>query len=158
MVIGFRIRNWLGRPRTLLISGVLVMFVGGGILAEGFTDYTDHTARTPATVVDVDTTVTRSGTTGSRQEKVDAVYVAYWAEGRRYFDVKLEGIGSTEPSWGETIKVAYAPGKPGHVVTPESTKQGAYDASLYIGSALMPVGGAIIVLGIVRRRRTTNQS
>jgi hypothetical protein len=80
------------------------------------------------------------------------VYVGYRAEGREYPRVKLVG-GGKQDTEGETLDVAYAPGKPDHVVTPQSARKGAYDWGRYYGFVFLGAGAILIAVGTVRTRR-----
>jgi hypothetical protein len=54
---------------------------------------------------------------------------------------------------GTVVDLAYAPGKPDHVVTPQSARKGAYDWGRDYGFVFLGAGAVLIAVGTVRTRR-----
>ncbi|GAA3731664.1 hypothetical protein HDA32_000478 [Spinactinospora alkalitolerans] len=132
----------------LLILGVVFTLVGG-------LDYTDHTGRADAVVVDRVETTSRDSD-GDLDTDVD-VYVSYEAEGRTHEHVALNGLNPSDHHEGEELTVAYHPDDPGDPVTAASTESGAFDLFGYIGvpmivaAVLLFITSALILL-LGRRR------
>ncbi|GAA4930155.1 hypothetical protein GCM10023224_07240 [Streptomonospora halophila] len=134
------------RQSVLGIGGALAI-VGAAFLLQGMTDYTDHTARAEATVVERDVDVDYDDD-GDRREDV-TVYVDYAAAGAPQSRVELRGLGSDDFHEGETLTVAYAPGEPGHAVTPRSTEKGAYAFGFYLGVPILLLGLGTTAVGVL---------
>lgn len=128
--------------RSLLLFGSMALLIGAISLLIGFTDYTDHTERADATVVERDVEVTRDSDGDKRTETT--IYVSYTAEGTEFAHIELAGFGATDFHEDDTLPVAFAPGAPDHVVTPQSAEEGAYDLALYGGVAIMISGAAAL--------------
>ncbi len=145
----------LSMPATVVLTGVLVL-VGGIVgVVVGMTDYTDHTERAEATVSN--RVVDYDYEDGERQKEDVTIYVDYTVEGTNHNGVVLEGLDSDDFQEGQDLTVAYASGDPAHVVTPQSTEEGAYDFALYLGIATLVVGLIVLVTGgalmIVKKQR-----
>ncbi|GAA4930163.1 hypothetical protein GCM10023224_07250 [Streptomonospora halophila] len=133
--------------------------VGGGLqIFQGTTDYSDHTARAEATVVEREVAVSASGPGEPAVEEI-TVYVDYRAEGAEHDRVELAGLGADAYQEGDRLTVAYAPGEPGHAATPRSTGAWAYSWRLLLGAASVLAGlgavaaGAVLLRGASRTER-----
>ncbi|MUL44331.1 DUF3592 domain-containing protein [Streptomonospora sp. PA3] len=142
--------------RSVLGTGILLAVAGVMLLVQGTTDYTDHTERAEATVVERDVDITYDDD-GDRTGEDVTVYVDYRAEGADHRRVDLEGLGSDSFHEGDTLTVAYAPGEPGHVVTTQSTDEDAYAFAFYLGLPIVAAGLGVTALGVVLRLRKSGR-
>ncbi|TDQ49998.1 DUF3592 domain-containing protein [Actinorugispora endophytica] len=120
---------------VLLVLGVVFTLVGGS-------DYSDHTGRAEAVVVEREVDTRRSSDGRSRSD-VD-VYVSYEVEGTRFEHVSLSGLDPSDHDEGERLTVAYHPDSPESPVTVGSTEPGAFDIFRYIGIAAGVAGLACL--------------
>ncbi|MEY9213908.1 DUF3592 domain-containing protein [Thermobifida halotolerans] len=135
-----------GFGAVLLLLGVIFVLIGNA-------DYTDHTGRAEAVVVERDVDH-RKTSTGSSSSDVD-VYVSYRTEdGTQIEHAPLSGLNPSDYDEGERLQVAYHPDRPGAPVTAQSTEPGAFLIFRYLGIAAAVVGAALAAgAGILLWRR-----
>ncbi|MFC7328804.1 DUF3592 domain-containing protein [Marinactinospora rubrisoli] len=148
-----RVLQWVLNPTRTFVLGGSVILHGVIFLALGLQNYTDHTERVQATVVDRE--IRTSGRGGS---PTTTVWVSYRAEGAEFPRVELDGVETADLYVDDEVTVAYAPEEPEHVVTLASTERGVYAVWVYLGIGLLVAGAAITAggVGYVRRRRRGN--
>lgn len=142
-----RLKGKKQQRQTVFVIGLVLLVFGVMLLYMGTTDYTDHTERADATVVEREVDYTYDD--GDRRKKDVDVYVDFAAGGAEHHRVELEGIDSASFDEGDTLTVAYAPGEPGHAVTVQSTEKGAYVIGFYLGIPVVLAGAAVTVVAIV---------
>ncbi|RNL86913.1 DUF3592 domain-containing protein [Halostreptopolyspora alba] len=141
-----RTKKKLGLAGLVLVWGFVILIMGIVGTVIGMTDYTDHTETTEATVSERDVEVNYDDD-GDRTGEDVTIYVDYTAEGSDYTGVVLNGLNTDDYQEGRDLTVAYAPDEPGHVVTPESTEEGAYDFALHMGLVGIAVGLVMTAAG-----------
>lgn len=130
-----RTRIKLGPAGILLVFGLVCGVMAVIMTLVGMTDHTDHTERAPAVVSERQVEYDDDGDDRGEVEDV-TIFVDYSAEGQDFTHVRLQGMNADDFQEGQELDVAYAPGAPEHVVTPQSTEDGAYDVFLYVGIGL----------------------
>ncbi|MBB4931676.1 hypothetical protein F4561_002496 [Lipingzhangella halophila] len=138
-----RTKRKLSLGGTVLTWGIIIFIAGVIGVIVGMTDYTDHTETVEADVSERQVEVNYDDD-GDRTGEDITIYVDYSAEGTDYTSVVLNGLNTDGYQEGQDLTVAYAPDDPGHVVTPESTEEGAYDFALYLG--IVGIGVSVFVI------------
>lgn len=134
----------LGPGTWPFVFGVVALGMGVFQVVVGMSDYTDHTERADAVVSERHVEVDYDN--GQSSEDV-TVFVDYDAEGEAFTRVELEGLNPDDHYEGEELPVAYAPGEPDHVVTVQSTEEGAFDVFFYIGIAALVLSVPLLAVG-----------
>lgn len=138
-------------PGLILVAfGVVALIMGAVQVVVGMADYTDHTGRADAVVSERLVEVDRDD---DRRREDITVFVDYEAEGERFTRIELRGLNPDDHYEGDELPVAYAPGEPGHVVTVESTEEGAFDVFLYIGTTALVLSVPLLVTGVLLSAR-----
>jgi len=146
------------RSRVAVAAGafiaVIAGIIGGTLFGVSLKDYSDYTQHTTATVVDVQTNA--SSRSHARDGSTYTVHIDYEADGQTFSRVRMQGVITGTPTVGETVDLAYPPGRPADAVTAQTTLASTTQVLRWIGIGLVVLALIALVLiwrGVVRARR-----